>query len=57
MDSGDYELDEALVINATACERCSNVLDRKYLGKEYGYEEYSEEWQKCGTVCQFCKDE
>lgn len=57
VNSGDYELDEALVINATACERCMNVLDRKYLGKEHGYEEYSEEWKKCGTVCDFCKDE
>ena len=57
VNSGDYELDEALVINATACERCGNVLIHKYFNGEDGYEEYSEEWQNCETICQFWKDE
>ena len=57
VNSGDYELDEALVVMGTACERCGNVLIHKYLNGEDGYEEYSEEWQKCGTVCQFCKED
>ena len=44
-------------ITVTECERCMNVLAYKYLNGKDGYEEYSEEWLKCPTVCQFCKDE
>ena len=57
VNSGDYELDEALCVYAHACERCMNVLWNKYLPGEDGYEEYSEAWKKCNTVCDFCKDE
>lgn len=57
VNSGDYELDEALIVMATACERCMNVLTFKYLNGEDGYPEYSEEWQKCNTECTFCKNE
>lgn len=57
VNSGDYTLDEALYVMANACERCSNVLDRKYLGEEYGYEEFSEDWKKVNTVCDFCMEE
>lgn len=55
-NSGDYSLREAILISATSCERCMNALAHKY-GLDWGYEEYSEEWQKCGTSCQFCKGE
>lgn len=53
--SGDYSLSEAVYIYATACERCLNVLENKYL--DMGYEEYSEEWKKCNTSCIFCENE
>ena len=33
-----------------------NVLLYKYLDGKDGYEEFSEEWQKCNTVCDWCKD-
>jgi hypothetical protein len=55
VNSGDYELDEAIVVMANACERCMNVLIHKYLNGEDGYEEYSEEWNKANTFCDFCK--
>lgn len=54
VNSGDYELDEALVVMATACERCGNVLLYKYLNGKDGYEEYSDEWKKANTICDFC---
>lgn len=53
-NSGDYTLSEALAVYANACERCSNVLAYKYLNGADGYPEYSEEWKKCGTVCEYC---
>ena len=55
VNSGDYELDEALVIYANACERCMNVLWNKYLPEMDGYPEFSEEWKQCNTECDFCK--
>ena len=42
---------------ANACERCTNVLLHKYLNGADGYEEYSEEWKKANTVCDWCRDE
>lgn len=51
--SGDYTLCESIIIAASSCERCMNSLAHKY-GLDWGYEERSEEWEKCGTVCQFC---
>jgi hypothetical protein len=56
-NSGDYSLKEAIIIYATACERCMNVLIHKYTNRTDGYEEYSEEWKKCGTSCKFCEDD
>lgn len=56
-NSGDYTLQEAMVVYANACERCMNVLAYKYLNGKDGYEEFSEEWKKANTVCDFCKDE
>ena len=57
VNSGDYELDEAIVVMANSCERCMNSLLYKYLNGEDGYEEYSEEWHKANTVCDFCRGE
>lgn len=56
VNSGDYTLSEALAVYANACERCANVLAYKYLDGKDGYAEYSEEWKKCGTVCDYCID-
>lgn len=57
VNSGDYTLSEAIYVYCNACERCMNVLLHKYLNGADGYEEYSEEWQKCNTVCEWCKEE
>ena len=57
VNSGDYTLPEALVVFASACERCMNVLAYKYLNGADGYAEHSEEWEKCNTKCDFCVDE
>lgn len=56
VNSGDYDLYEALAVLAQSCERCCNVLWNKYLPGVDGYAEYSEEWQKCNTVCEFCRE-
>lgn len=55
-NSGDYTLRESILIAANSCERCMNSLAHKY-GIEWGYPEYGEEWQKCGTSCEFCREE
>lgn len=57
VNSGDYDLYEALAVLAQCCERCLNVLWNKYLPEVDGYPEYSEEWKKCNTVCDFCAGE
>lgn len=57
VNSGDYTLEEAIYICANSCERCSNVLAYKYLDGKDGYPEYSKEWKKCNTVCDFCRGE
>ena len=54
VNSGDYTLEQAIWIYANSCERCMNALCYKYLEGKDGYEEYSEEWKKCGTSCDFC---
>jgi hypothetical protein len=56
-NSGDYTLGEAILAYSMACERCANVLAYKYTDGKEGYVEHSEEWEKCGTHCQFCKGE
>lgn len=55
VSSGDYDLGEALYVYSTCCERCSNVLWNKYVGREEGYPEFSEEWYQCNTECKCCK--
>lgn len=57
VNSGNYGLQDAILIWAKSCERCMNVLARKYLGAEEGYEEYSADWFICGTSCKFCRDD
>ena len=54
VNSGDYTLEQAIWVYANACERCMNALCYKYLDGKDGYAEYSEEWDKCGTSCDFC---
>lgn len=54
-NSGDYTLGEAIMLWANCCERCMNVLAYKYLDGKDGYEEYSEEWKRCNTECNFCR--
>lgn len=56
VNSGDYTFNEAVIAYTTACERCMNVLAYKYLEGKDGYEEFSDEWMKADTVCEFCKD-
>ena len=51
-NSGDYSLSESILIAASCCERCLNVLLDQY--ELDGYEEDSEEWNDCGTECEFC---
>ena len=53
-NSGDYSLSASIIIAATSCERCMNVLAHKY-GLDWGYEEGSEDWKKTNTSCQFCE--
>lgn len=55
VNSCDYTLQEALVIFASACERCKNVLAYKYSNGTDGYAEHSKEWENCNTECDFCK--
>lgn len=56
-NSGDYTLSEAIIAYSQSCEKCINVLWHKYTNGQEGYAENSEEWQKCGTSCEWCRDE
>lgn len=49
-----YPVSKAIRIAADACERCLNSLLYMY-GLDGGYKEFSDEWHKCGTECDFCK--
>ena len=55
VNSGDFTLEQAIWVYANSCERCMNSLLYKYLNGKKGYEEFSEEWKKCNTTCDFCK--
>lgn len=48
--------DQAVLVAATSCERCLNVLLWRH-GLGDGYEEGSPEWEKANTSCELCKDE
>lgn len=50
-----HGVEQAVLIAATACERCYNTLCWTY-GLCSGYAEFSEEWQQSKTSCQFCDD-
>lgn len=54
VNSGDFTLEQAIWVYANACERCMNALCYKYLDGKEGYEEYSDEWKKANTQCDFC---
>lgn len=56
VNSGDFTLEQAIWVYANSCERCMNALCHKYLNGADGYPEYSEEWKKCNTICDFCND-
>lgn len=49
-----FTLSNAIIVTATSCERCMNTLAYD-CGLDWGYAEGSEDWQKCGTECGFCK--
>jgi len=46
--------ERAVIIAATSCERCLNVLLYRH-GLRDGYEEGSSQWQEANTSCAFCK--
>lgn len=50
-----YSLDKAIIIASSNCERCMNSLAYEY-GLNWGYKEYSDEWVRCNTCCEFCKE-
>lgn len=50
-----YPLDVAIRIAADACERCLNSLLHRY-GQGDGYREFSAQWHKARTSCEFCGD-
>lgn len=56
VNSGDFTLEQAIWVFANSCERCMNTLLYKYLDGKDGYEEYSDEWKKTNTECEFCKN-
>lgn len=55
VNSGDYDLYEAMAVLARCCERCLNVIWNKYLPDVDGYPEFSREWYQANTVCEFCE--
>ena len=57
VNSGDYTLAQALRLYSQSCERCMNVLAYKYLDGKDGSVEYSDEWKKANTVCDFCRED
>jgi hypothetical protein len=52
----EFKLKESIIISARSCERCMNSLAHEY-GLSWGYPKYSNDWDRCGTSCLFCKDE
>lgn len=47
------DFERAVIIAATSCERCMNVLLYRH-GLRDGYEEGSEQWAESPTQCHFC---
>ncbi len=46
-------LSQAILISASACERCINAMAHG-VGLSWGYPEFSEDWQKTKTYCDLC---
>ena len=49
-----HKVGQAILQVANSCERCMNTLAHDY-GLEWGYPKESEEYNRCGTVCDFCR--
>lgn len=54
-----FDLEYAIIIAATACERCMNALGWtygvKFTENDEGYPELSDKWKAAGTSCHFCE--
>ena len=48
------DLDDAIVVAADFCSRCTNALAHRY-GLDWGYERGSKEWDDTRTECELCK--
>lgn len=53
---GGYRLRNAIIIAASACERCINSLAYA-CGLPWGYAEGSDEWRESNTSCELCEAE
>lgn len=51
--SNGLSLADAIIVAATACERCGNALAHQG-GLEWGYPEFGPEWQDSPTECAMC---
>lgn len=51
-----FDLKQGIIIAATSCEACMNVLAHE-VGLDWGYAEGSEDHMKCGTSCHYCNGE
>ena len=49
-----FDMNDAIVLASTSCERCLNSLLWRY-GLDDGYPPFSEEWYKCNTKCSICE--
>ena len=56
VNSGDYDLYDAVTVVGSSCERCLNVLWYTYMHEEDGYAEFSNEWYAANTECDFCRE-
>ena len=54
-NSGDYNLNDAIIVAATSCERCMNALAHQY-DLDWGYPKFSKKWVESNTRCEFCED-
>jgi hypothetical protein len=48
------DFERAVLLSATSCERCMNVLLYRH-GLNDGYEEGSDEWKRANTRCALCE--
>lgn len=49
------DFNQAVLIAAFSCERCTNVLMYEY-GLKDGYKLFSDEWKECSTCCEHCQE-